>query len=326
LGWFKQLIEWTKEVMEPKGLRLNGNIRQLNASPAFSLIRLETTDTAVWFKAVGEPNLREFPITLTLAELFPAYLPAILASKPAWNGWLSAEAEGINLSETQEPRFWEAAGTALAGLQVKSVSAPQRLLDLGARDLRAGTLSDLVHPFLDVMGRLMDQQSKVPPPIVSRRELASVEESIQVALGLVRESGIADTLGHLDLNPGNIVVSQDRCVFLDWAEAFVGHPFFSFRYLLEHFRREVGIDRALEERLIAAYAAEWRRLISPADLTAAFALAPLLAVFAYAVGSGVWRDEQRLQDSRTAGYLRGLTRRMNREASRLSDRRPQCQN
>lgn len=325
LGWFRELIEWTKEVMAPKGLCLNGNIRQLNASPCFSLIRLETTDTAIWFKAVSEPSLREFPITLTLAELFPAYMPAILATRPAWNGWLSAEADGISLGETQELRFWEAAGTALAELQVKSISAPQRLLDLGAHDLRADTLSELVHPFLDVMGRLMDEQSEIPPPVVSRRELASVEESIQVALGLVRESGIADTLGHLDLNPGNIVVSRDRCVFLDWAEAFVGHPFFSLRYLLEHFRREVGVDRALEERLIASYAAEWRLLVSPADLTMACALSPLLAVFAYAAGSGAWRDEQRLQDSRTAGYLRGLTRRMNREARRLSDRRPQCQ-
>jgi len=42
---------------------------------------------SVWFKAVGKPNLHEFPITVALAELFPEYLPSLLATRPACNGW-----------------------------------------------------------------------------------------------------------------------------------------------------------------------------------------------------------------------------------------------
>ena len=64
---------WADDAIRPLGLKLGASFRQYNASPSFSLIRFETNGTAVWFKGVGQPNLREFPITLKLAELFPIY-------------------------------------------------------------------------------------------------------------------------------------------------------------------------------------------------------------------------------------------------------------
>ena len=75
LGWFSELRNWIESVVEPIGLHVNGRFRQLNASPSFSLIRFETDGPALWFKAVGEPNQREFTITCPLAQLFPDYLP-----------------------------------------------------------------------------------------------------------------------------------------------------------------------------------------------------------------------------------------------------------
>ena len=41
-GWIEELFSWVQREAEPYGLRLTGNFRQLNASPTFSLIRLET--------------------------------------------------------------------------------------------------------------------------------------------------------------------------------------------------------------------------------------------------------------------------------------------
>jgi hypothetical protein len=324
LGWFRELQTWVGETIRPLGIQLKGPFCQFNASPSFSLIRFETDGAALWFKAVDEPNLREFPITLTLAQLFPRYVPSILGTRPEWNGWLTPEVEGTNLGETREVTLWEVAAAALAKLQIESISKQVQLRDSGARDLSAATLLDRVHPFLDLMGRLMDQQTKVPPPILGREELAFLGERIQDALYLVEELGIPNTLGHLDLNPGNIIVSPGGCVFLDWAEAYIGHPFFSFEYLLEHFRRVVGVGTGFEEQLIAPYTAQWGQLVSSAAIDEALTVAPLLAVFAYAAGTGMCSDEERLRDPRTAGYLRGLTRRMSREANQLIDRRSSC--
>jgi hypothetical protein len=69
LGWFSDVRNWVDSVIEPMGFHLTGEFRQLNAGATFSLIRFDTDGPAVWFKAVGEPNLREFAITWLLAKL-----------------------------------------------------------------------------------------------------------------------------------------------------------------------------------------------------------------------------------------------------------------
>ena len=324
LGWFKELREWVETVIEPLGFHLDGNVRQLNASPSFSLVRFETEGPALWFKAVGDPNQKEFPITSTLAQLFPKYLPRVLATRADWNGWLTREVAGKLLCDVQEAALWERAVAALAELQIGSIDHGARVLAAGASDLGATALSKLIQPFIEIIAQLMERQSKVPPAALGRRELLLLGERIQSRLDAMEALGIPETLGHLDLNPGNIVISPNRCAFLDWAEAYVGNPFFSLEYLLEHRRRTVGTDSAVEARLIESYCAPWEQIVSRAAIAEALELAPLLAVFAYAAGSNTWQGKRRLDEPTTAGYLRSLTRRMNREANELADRRSVC--
>jgi hypothetical protein len=326
LGWFRELQGWIEEIIGPLGFHLVGRFSQLNASPSFSLVRFETSGPAVWFKAVGDPNLREFPITLALARLLPQYLSPILAARPDWNGWLAQEVEGSNLGETQDAQHWNTAASALAKLQIESIGRCGTLVDSGAHDLRASALLKLVRPFLDAMGQLMEKQTKVPPPVLSRSELVLLGDQIEEALSLSTDFGIPDTLGQLDLNPGNVILSDGHSVFLDWAEAYVGNPFFSLQYLVEHFRRMAGVDATAESGLTGAYTEEWLSLVSPESLSDALAFAPMLAVFAYATVNDTWSDEARLRDPKLAGYLRSLTRRMHREASRLRDRSALCIN
>jgi Phosphotransferase enzyme family len=323
-GWLAELRRWTSEVIRPLGLELSGPLCQYNASPSFGLIRFETNGPAVWFKAVGEPNQREFPITLTLSQQFPKYLPELLGTRAEWNGWLSLEAPGINLGETQEMAPWESAAESLARLQVESVAKTKLILAAGAHDLRIETLSKLVHPFLAVVAQLMDQQTKVSPAVMTRQELSVLGVRIEDSLTLLEDLGLPEVLGHSDLNPGNILVASDRCRFVDWAEVHVGHSFLSFEYLLEHFRRTIGTDVALESRLARSFTAPWRQLFSDEIIAEALALAPLAAVFAYGARNDAWKNQQRLREPEVAGYFRSLARRMNREAVRFADRRSSC--
>ena len=324
LGWFKELCKWIEEVIAPRRLHLGGNFRQLNASRSFSLIRFETDGSAVWFKAAGEPHQRELPITRTLAQLFPKYLPPILAARSTWNGWLMPEVEGTNLDETTDISLWEAAASALANLQVESINSQRELVDCGAHDLRIKPLRNLVSPFMDVAAELMKNQSKAPPAVLGDMELRLLQERLQDALSALGDLGIPDTLGHLDLNPGNLIVSEGRCLFLDWAEAYVGQPFFTFQYLLEHLRRMSSADSISEERVVTSYLAPWTQVASGNCVAEAMLLAPLLAVFVYAAGAGAWMQPERLNDPKAAGYLRSLVRRMTREANDLSERRSSC--
>ena len=323
-GWLTRLRAWAADAIRPLGLELEPSLQQYNASPSFCLIRFETNGSAVWIKAIGEPNLREYPITLKLAELIPSFLPEILATKPEWNAWLSREVKGTNLGDKKETALWQKAATGLAELQIESVSGADSILDLGAHDLKTDTLLDSVDPFFEVVARLMEEQPRVPPPALSREELSLLKLRIEDALTLLGDLQIPNTLGHLDLNPWNVVVTAGRCIFLDWAEAYVGPPFFSFEYLLQHFSRQPGAEAVLESELVNAYKAPWRELLSD-DLTSeALALTPLSAVFAYAARTGAWKDEERLREAKTGAYFRSLARRMNREAIQTIERRATC--
>ncbi|HJT71916.1 MAG TPA: phosphotransferase [Terriglobales bacterium] len=324
LGWFRELREWVEGVIEPLGFHLNGNFNQLNASPSFSLIRFETDGPALWFKAVGEPNQKEFPITCVLAQLFPGDVPSVLATRPEWNGWLTREASGNLLCDVQEKALWEKAAVALAELQIGSIHHGARLLQAGARDLGVNALSKMVKPFVETMTQLMERQTKIPPIPLDHEELVLIGDRIETALEALEVLGIPETLGHLDINPGNIIASPDRFVFLDWAEAYIGNPFLTFQHLLEHFRRTSGQHSSEECRLVESYIAAWRRIVPRDSITAGLALSPLLAVFSYATGAGMLCDQQRLRDPQFAGYLRSLVRRMKRESIHWTNRGEKC--
>lgn len=325
LGWLSHLQDWVTTVIRPLGMELK-DFEQLNGCESFSLIRFETTHHPVWFKAVGKPNLHEFPITVALAELFPEYLPSLLATRPACNGWLMADAGGPPLNEVEDSSSWKDAAIALAGLQIGSIGAIDDLLQAGCRDLRAGTLLGLVDPFLEVIAGLMLQQKKVPPRILSSQELSDLGETLKNALRCLGSAGIPDTLGHTDFNPGNILVGSQRCVFVDWAEAHVSHPFLTFEYLMSHLRKDYPPLVRFEDAIRSSYAHRWRSVSLPEHVSEAFLFSRLVAVFAYAVAGNSWREPERLEIPQVPGYLRSLTRRMKQEADSVARRRVECIN
>ena len=323
-GWIDELSSWIQHEVDPYGLRLTGEFRQLNASPTFALLRFETNESAVWFKAVGEPNLRELPISLTLSTLFPAFVPGILATHPAWHGWLMTEFVGSTLDEVADAYAWERAAQTLGELQIASLGTTDRLLDAGCRDLQVPSLLPLVDPFMEMMSQLMEQQQTTPPPVLDKEELRTLGRQIEEALSKLAELGIPDTLGHLDFNPGNILCSADRCVFVDWAEAYVGPPFLTLDYLRTHLGRTQREDAGLSADVVTAYETHWRPVLSPEVVAEAMSVASVLAVFAYATATEEWRSPASFGESRAGGYLRSLTRRMHGEMRRLQDRRRLC--
>jgi hypothetical protein len=319
LCWFEELNAWIARVIKPSGLRLTGAFRQLNASPTFSLIRFETDGPAVWFKAVGEPNLHEFSITRLLAQLFPDYLPAVLAFHPAVHGWLMKSAGDGTLREATDVNSWRLAVSRLANLQMESINRTNQLLAAGCRDLRTQTLLDCCDPFFENVATLMGQQPNTPPAPLSRQELSDLGSTVKHALRSLRGAGIPETLGHSDLNPGNILVEQDRYGFTDWAEAHVGHPFFSFEYLRRAFYRLLAEDADTGSILASAYFNGWKSAVPRHDAKEALRYAPLVAAFAYAVHVARWRDSEKIRQANIAAWLRSLTRTMQQEANRLRE-------
>jgi hypothetical protein len=320
MGWFQKVIEWVQAEAAAVGLRLTGAFRQLNASPTFSLIRFETNGPALWFKAVGEPNVQEFRISRTLACLFPAFVPRILAVREEWNAWLMIEIPGTHPDENTDIEVWAALTRTLADLQMASIGNTVRLIEGGCRDVRTSTLVSRVDPFLDMVANLMERQTKQTPAALTRSEIATLGMRLKDVLSAYSDLDILNTLGHLDFNPGNIIASGDYCVLLDWAEACVGPPFLTFQYLLERLRRLQPAHESWQTRLLSEYSAKWQAFMEPQEMAATLAAAPLLAVFTYATAAQTWRNADLLKDPDIAGHFRSLARRMNLEADRWSAR------
>lgn len=309
--WFSKARNWIERTLRPHSLHLTGEFRQLNASSTFSLIRFETNGTPVWFKAVGEPNVREWGVTLALSRTCPQFLPSILASKRHWNAWLSSDATGESLVTKGGIDHWEAAASSLANLQIQSMNDSEHLLKAGARDVRAEKLLSLVEPFFqfaaDCTGRAPLQCSDN----LTLLELADLKQVIQAGFQQIESLDLVDSVGHMDLNPSNIFCTSERAIFLDWAEGFVGDPLFSFEYLLQHFRQTFPREPSLEERFRNAYLKPLRDLVPPNDLRKIISLLPLAALFAYA--ATVWSASQNdsAWTARWERYLLKLVRKMN---------------
>ena len=313
-GWLDEITDWIRrQVLRPE-LRLTGKFAQLNASPVTTLVRFETDVSAVWFKAVGEPNTREFPITLYLARHFPEFVPAVVRTHDESNGWLTEEVPGCHLHSDSDPATWIAVADSLARLQTMTIGHSLPLAAAGCIDVRSHALLEAVEPFLEVMAGLMDEQTKIHPAPLARTELKSLETILLDAIASVEALDVPPALVHLDFNPGNILTSPGRIVFLDWAAAAIGNPLFTFEYLLEQLRTLHPADRALQSEVSSAYMRRWRAFIGANDLARALSAAPLLAAFSYATSGGDWRDPARRSSPAAAGHLRSLTRRMKREA------------
>jgi hypothetical protein len=316
-GWLRDLVSWVEQKIAPLGLCLTGTLRQLNSGSTFALLRLETTGPAVWFKATGEPNQHERAVSVALADLFPQFVPRVIAVHPGWNGWLTLEAEGRLLEENGSHSAWQSACRALADVQIASVGRTMRLLESGCKDTRICCLQPHIGSFLEVMAGLMSRQTKIPPRPLDRNELSVLGDRIERVCREVDELAVPDTLGHLDVNPGNIVTSESGCVFLDWAEGSVGHPFVTLEYLRSHFRRA---GNGSENGLFAPYIQSWERLVGPETVSKARRLAPLLAVYTLAVAGIAWRNAEEISNPGLEGYLRSLTRRMWAEAGLLNQK------
>ena len=323
-GGIKELFQWIQEHIGPLGLRVTGAFEQLNGSPTFSLMRIETSGPAVWFKATGEPNRHELPVTVTLARLFPRFVPTLLGVHSAWNGWLSQEAPGATLDNFGEVSAWTRTAKTLAELQTASVGKSRELLDSGCKDLRIERLIGEIDPFVAYMSQLMAEQRKEPPAILTNSELGILGEELKEACSALESLGLPDTLGHIDVNPGNILVSPEACVFLDWAEGCVANPFVTFAYLREHAERQRLEGGGAVEAITAAYLEPWQAFFSSRALDRGMAVSSLVAVFAYAASGNAWRSREAPRNPALAPYLRSLTRRMHRDATGIRARSEPC--
>jgi Phosphotransferase enzyme family len=313
-GWLKDAQDWIQSSLCDRLVYFTRDIRQYNAGNTFALVRFATRrGPAYWLKATGEPNKHEFAVTATLSELFPQYLPPLVAKREDWNAWVTEDA-GIPLGTSQTLPSLTQAVEALAELQMQSLDHVSRLEETGCFDQRLTNvhahLAELIAYVEEAMGH--QTSNKVLPLQPARlREIGTiVEEACLKMQGL----SIPPSLVNGDINLNNILYDGSHHTFIDWAEAGIGNPFLTLQQLIQHVIRE-GERLEWASDLCEAYKSKWAAVLTESQIDRAFILMPLLTTISYLYGRGDWLGSSRRDEPAFQGFARTVAQYMDRAAA-----------
>ncbi len=257
-----ELRAWYTPTLEGIGLR-ETDLEQWNGDEWFALfrIRTETIDPAstepaksFWFKAVGEPNTREYAVTVALTAECPYWFPRLVATRPDWNGWLMEEVDGHELDVEPDGRPWALTARILAKVQKRFVGQEERLLELGCRDWRMPQVLASLDPFFEDMEEIMQRQTSEPPHVLDRSELRALKHHCLDLCRRVEDVDVPYTITHGDFSPHNVIVSNGWPILIDWAEAYVGFPFISWEYFWNRMIKDHPQQAEWRERMHRNYA------------------------------------------------------------------------
>ncbi|GAA3085990.1 hypothetical protein GCM10017562_65010 [Streptomyces roseofulvus] len=280
-SWRAEACAWVSHRLADHGIRPAGPLEQLYTRPYATIMRLPTDQGVVWFKANGPGYRHEARVLRELRGWAGTRVPHVLAEE-ADHGWFLTADAGPPLSSilATEPALshWETVLSEYAALQVESTAHLDTLKSLGVPDKSPAAMPGVLADVLADDERLLG-----PDPGLDHGELDALHAGMAefnaqcVRLDAI---GIAYTIQHDDLTPGNVLMPATGPVFIDWTDACVAHPFASLTYPIRHVMQQfaVGSDSPEVRRVKDAYFEAWAGRHSRAELDEAAELAIRLAV------------------------------------------------
>jgi hypothetical protein len=318
LGWIEEVLHWISGVTNVDRSQFTRDTKQLNASSRSSLIKVGLKGSpSYWFKASGEGNVCERQITAMLSERFPEFLPVFVASHNDWNAWLMKDS-GLSLEDigSGDSALLEHIARRLAELQRASVVHVEALLACGCDNQRISILRNAIPKLLPFLEEAMTIQEVETVRRIGAARLKEIMDIFTDACFEMEDIGIPDALVHGDINLGNILIDDDRCVFTDWARASVGNPLVTFEHLKLQFAHEANTQTS-SLRLFEVYKSAWLPMLSDCQIERAAILVPLIAIAAYLHSRRDWLNTSRRYEPQVQVYTRSLVRQMDRVAREL---------
>jgi hypothetical protein len=277
-GWFGQASGWVRDELARAGIPIVGPIEQLRTWQRSCILRATTARGEVFFKAVPPMFASEPPLTQALAEQHPAHMPRVLAIDPDRRWLLMEGVKGESLDRHASMGHWESALVDYARIQIAEVPRIERSLALGCPDRRLDRVAADIAPLLQDPTVLQPGQEHG----LDEKEISCVQARAPQLEGMCAELAtysIPASLEHGDFYAWQILVADERPVYIDWSDCSVAHPFFSLLLFFEYAQLEQWLPAAPEvrQRLLDAYLEPWT-VYEPMDrLRAAFDLAQTLA-------------------------------------------------
>jgi hypothetical protein len=264
-GWFADASRWIEEALAEDGRSAIAPIEQISSWCISSILRAETENGRVYFKATARLPLfvDEGTVTRGLAAMLPGRVPAPIAVDPE-RRWMLLDDFGPVVGWNADVETRREVLSTFARMQLATTSRQDELLTLGALDRRPAWLASEIRSLLrspDPLGLEEDERGRL-----SALEPRFVEMCERLAAGAV-----PDGLVHGDLHLSNVAGNNDGYVFFDWTDACLTHPFLDLLVVL--FEEDAELRQSLRD----AYLAVWAEAASESELLELWALAEPLA-------------------------------------------------
>lgn len=286
-GWQERVIAWVDGELSRGGLGSVREIEQVRVWEFSHVLRLRTADGGVFYlKALPHSGAKEPDLTRRLAELHPRSMPALIAVEPDRRLMLMRATHGAELMEVSDPCRWEQAAETFAHIQIAWIKRREELTALGCPHRGLDWLVAEIDPLLADTPALIPEHAEglSDSEVVKLRRRAP---ELEAMCGELAGYAIPDSLEHGDLWGANVIAGGDACVFIDWEDASLSHPFFSPSLLLLSLDYTEALAHVPDARarIREAYLRPWRAVASTKVdyLEPAFDVAQRVAMLHYAV-------------------------------------------
>jgi hypothetical protein len=249
-------VAWADDELASTGLPRMGPAMQVKSWNLSSVLRLPTRGGPVWCKHVPAFLGHEGAVLKAVGRTDPDLVPEVLAHRRDPDGTsvtLLGHVAGDDQWDAPEPvltvmaRRWVAVQSRWAG-------DVEELLALGLPDRRSDALAAAV---ADLVGR-PDVRGTLTAGELDR--IDALVTALPSRLAELDACGLASTLVHGDLHPGNWIGNGNRLTLVDWGDSVVGHPMLDVLAFLE--RTPAG---AVRDHVRRVFVEAWRDAAPRAD-------------------------------------------------------------
>lgn len=287
-GWRDEVVSWVDRQLSTRALGTVRAIEQVRVWETSQVLRLDTGQTRLYFKARPEGGGAEAPLTRHLAASQPRLMPEVIAVEPDRRWLLMCEAQGDDLMDVGDLSRWEAAAAGIARLQMDWIGRTGELTALGCPRASLADLEARIGPLLRDVKALQPMGLADALGDAQVAELQHRRAEFETMCRDLGALGVPDSIEHGDLWASNVISGESRLAFLDWEDATIGHPFISPSLLLLSLDYATALPRTpgTRERLRDAYLTPWAAGPlagwSRTRLVDAFELAQRVAMLVYA--------------------------------------------
>ena len=275
---------WIADLLRRTGEQVV-HTNEVRRSPVSTVLAVQSDRRRVYFKDCGALFAHESRLLAALAAQFPDAVPGVIGTEDVQH-WVLMEDAGPNLRtairDNGDRHLSEVMVHTFAALQRDTAAIVPDLLALGVPDRRLDQLPSLFETLIADTPELM-----IGHPdgltVADAERLRAYGPALRDLCEQVAAFGLPNTLQHDDFHTANTSLNGDRCVFYDWGESAIAHPFTSLLIALRDAKFVLNYDDADLIRMRDAYLAGWSAFGSRARLVEALALTHRLAALGRAL-------------------------------------------